>query len=822
MARDRGTAWRPLVQPLRRGAPAHQNIVPVRTARLTIRRGTVESRVRSAARTGGIAAPTRSTRADDDRQGWSRCSTNTVPTAGPTGSPSSGTASKCGLDYDELDARGELPRRPVHAAVERESGCSGARPLRRPDAGRPSARHRRGQAVATLAASGGTSRSGSPPCSRVAVVGVLAIGVGSGSGWRPSVSGILAVRAEAGAPPPVATARPTAPTADAGLRPDRRDDPGDGHAASSTATRSPSRSTGRSTGSAIIGVDAPALGRPRPAGRVHGPGGGRREPPTREQRERRPRAGRVRDRPVRPAPPRRLGRPGRHARAGGPRAGQAGVREGRRSPARTRSTPTRLTAAEADAQTAAIGMWSEPQLPLTGSDADPARDRACLGWWGSTRSPSSARPRRSLRGARASTRGDRCGSRDPSVLVRWDLRAAARPGRASSTGASIRRPAGPVSGTIEVKENGRVTGKQSQPIAFSRGRPDDHDDLSDMVVLAPGRPAVLARRCAGDRREDRRLLGCRRGGSRCPRCGVPLLDQPDYCWSCGFYVGDRWRSDAADGGRRPRSRGSSAPTTVRPAQPVDAGPRRDRAAPSARDHGPHEPVDRPTRRGRRGRHRRAACALVVRPERVVDGAGWAGVGGRLGVGSGSVPTVASAPTAASALSEASASAPSEVSAPTGPMTKAKVTRVVDGDTIIVAFGGSTSTGAVHRDGHARVGQAGYARAADGGGGRRREPRPRRRTPGPARARRVGHRPVRPAAARCLGRARRRPGPRRARAGPRAATPRWRPSRPTCKYVDELLAAQRQARDAGLGTLGDELTLGPVRARTGTRLPHWSD
>lgn len=27
----------------------------------------------------------------------------------------------------------------------------------------------------------------------------------------------------------------------------------------------------------------------------------------------------------------------------------------------------------------------------------------------------------------------------------------------------------------------------------------------------------------------------------CPRCAVPLLDQPDYCWSCGFYVGDRWR-----------------------------------------------------------------------------------------------------------------------------------------------------------------------------------------------------------------------------------------------------------------------------------------
>ncbi len=45
---------------------------------------------------------------------------------------------------------------------------------------------------------------------------------------------------------------------------------------------------------------------------------------------------------------------------------------------------------------------------------------------------------------------------------------------------------------------------------------------------------------------------------------------------------------------------------------------------------------------------------------------------------------------ASAPGGASASAPSEVLAPTGPVTKAKVTRVVDGDTIIVAFGGSTS------------------------------------------------------------------------------------------------------------------------------------
>jgi hypothetical protein len=40
----------------------------------------------------------------------------------------------------------------------------------------------------------------------------------------------------------------------------------------------------------------------------------------------------------------------------------------------------------------------------------------------------------------------------------------------------------------------------------------------------------------------------------CPRCGVPLHDQPDYCWSCGFYVGDRWRTTQLAEGEAPEPR----------------------------------------------------------------------------------------------------------------------------------------------------------------------------------------------------------------------------------------------------------------------------
>ncbi len=125
----------------------------------------------------------------------------------------------------------------------------------------------------------------------------------------------------------------------------------------------------------------------------------------------------------------------------------------------------RLTAAEADAHTADIGMWSEPQLPLTGPTPTPLETALprLVGVEPITVFSSSAR---SLRGGPGAYTWRTVRFADPSILVRWDLRAPATRTCQfdwrldSSTG-------GPASGTIEVKENGRVTGKQSQPITFS-------------------------------------------------------------------------------------------------------------------------------------------------------------------------------------------------------------------------------------------------------------------------------------------------------------------------------------------------------------------
>ena len=182
---------------------------------------------------------------------------------------------------------------------------------------------------------------------------------------------------------------------------------------------------------------------------------------------------------------------------------------------------------------------------------------------------------------------------------------------------------------------------------------------------------------------------------RCPRCGVPLLDQPDYCWSCGFYVGDRWRSDQLTEGQaaEPRVVGQDEGEAARPVADDTAGP-------VEADRGGTRSRRRPeiTVRTNPWIVRLVALAVVVIV--VLLALSWFGRSASSSAPSGPASALASVPGAASvsaasgpALASATAvgARPSASAlAPTGPTTRAKVTRVVDGDTIIVVFGGSTS------------------------------------------------------------------------------------------------------------------------------------
>ena len=182
---------------------------------------------------------------------------------------------------------------------------------------------------------------------------------------------------------------------------------------------------------------------------------------------------------------------------------------------------------------------------------------------------------------------------------------------------------------------------------------------------------------------------------RCPRCGVPLLDQPDYCWSCGFYVGDRWRSDQLTEGQaaQPRVVGQDEGEAARPVADDTAGP-------VEADRGGTRSRRRPeiTVRTNPWIVRLVALAVVVIV--VLLALSWFGRSASSSAPSGPASVLASVPgtasvSAASGPALASATAvgarPSASAlAPTGPTTRAKVTRVVDGDTIIVVFGGSTS------------------------------------------------------------------------------------------------------------------------------------
>ncbi len=159
----------------------------------------------------------------------------------------------------------------------------------------------------------------------------------------------------------------------------------------------------------------------------------------------------------------------------------------------------------------------------------------------------------------------------------------------------------------------------------------------------------------------------------CPRCGVPLRDQPDYCWSCGYFVGDRWQDVRLGEG--------SAPGEVidRTASPDDLRVVSGIAPPASA--------------GRSLLPLIATGLVVVLALAAVlvlaDGRIGAPVGSAAERSAGASRTDASAGgSVAPAPSRTHGSpAPAAPLAPTGATTPATVTRVVDGDTIIVDIDG---------------------------------------------------------------------------------------------------------------------------------------
>jgi micrococcal nuclease len=156
----------------------------------------------------------------------------------------------------------------------------------------------------------------------------------------------------------------------------------------------------------------------------------------------------------------------------------------------------------------------------------------------------------------------------------------------------------------------------------------------------------------------------------CPRCGVPLHDQPDYCWSCGYDVSDRWRTNQLGEGEHPE------PRIVEPADaPID--PRR--VGVSGGDD-----IATTARAGRTLRLLLVVALVVIAVLAVLAVAGGHAATGASTPG----PTIAGTrPGGASALAPGAASA--RAFAPTGPTTEATITRVVDGDTVIADIGGQS-------------------------------------------------------------------------------------------------------------------------------------
>ena len=158
----------------------------------------------------------------------------------------------------------------------------------------------------------------------------------------------------------------------------------------------------------------------------------------------------------------------------------------------------------------------------------------------------------------------------------------------------------------------------------------------------------------------------------CPRCGVPLNDRPDYCWSCGYFVGDRWRNVRLDDGSAPAQGSASG-------QVIDGTTSRDDL------------------RVVSGIGPSGSAGLVVVLALV---AVLALAGGRVGAPAGSAtdgPAGGSVAAAAAGTSTGAAapSTPHGTPAlvaplvPAGATTPATVTRVVDGDTINVDIDGTS-------------------------------------------------------------------------------------------------------------------------------------
>ena len=162
----------------------------------------------SAARTGGIARTPGDHPGRPRRQGWSRCSTNSVPTAGPIGSPSSGTASSAGWISTSSTRAGELPGGPYTPPINGKA-VTDRPPGARPDGPPPISGRPPGGRVARDAAAS-TSPSGSPRSSPSPSSAPSRSGSARG-GWRRSVqpSSPPAEAAAAAVTPPSPSPTPT-------------------------------------------------------------------------------------------------------------------------------------------------------------------------------------------------------------------------------------------------------------------------------------------------------------------------------------------------------------------------------------------------------------------------------------------------------------------------------------------------------------------------------------------------------------------------------------------------------------------------------------
>jgi endonuclease YncB( thermonuclease family) len=165
----------------------------------------------------------------------------------------------------------------------------------------------------------------------------------------------------------------------------------------------------------------------------------------------------------------------------------------------------------------------------------------------------------------------------------------------------------------------------------------------------------------------------------CPRCGVPLVDQPDACWSCGFYVGDRWRTTQLGEGDSVGGRlvsAAHAPDDLRVVSDLDAAD----AAMSRRSIWAAIAAGIVLLVGFLLVAALASTGSANPAASTIDGQG---PGGSSPVVAGSSGVVAGG---ASTATPGGSAAPYPI-APRGETTEAIVTRVVDGDTIVVEIDG---------------------------------------------------------------------------------------------------------------------------------------